>query len=566
MSTWDLSSIYSTDAAFEQDIAFVKRVLCNPGKDLKSAILELQEAAKILKQLDSYVFCLIAENPSDSSAQAREGEFSSLQAEYDGAHFVLGFRLSELEEETFGKLIQDPELSPIAFILEEMCDFARKKASKQTEEVINALTGDGYHGLWSLYQTITSKIKIGPKQLSMGQADNLLHDSDQAVRQEIFADYNETMKKEADLLAQVLNRIGGFRLKVYEQRGWEDPLYEPLYLNRMKKETFDAMWGAIQEAKPAFERYLKSKAELLGVEKLSWCDVAAPLYPTKEIPYEEGAKLILEQFEAFHPKMAVFSKNAMEKRWIEAEDRPGKAAGGFCVSFPKSQESRIFMTYKGTPNNVTTLAHELGHGYHNSCVEHLPYFLQQAAMNVAEAASTFGEMVVIDQTIAKAADPKEKLQLLDDKLQRSVSYFMNLEARLLFEIRFYAKRKKGFVPAKELCILMEEAQKEAYNGALADWYPYFWASKLHFYCTYVPFYNFPYTFGYLLSNGLYALSKEGDFGPKFDGFLEDTAQMSVEDLAKKHLGVDLTKPDFWQASLQLLTQDVDTFQNLTANI
>ena len=182
-------------------------------------------------------------------------------------------------------------------------------------------------------------------------------------------------------------------------------------------------------------------------------------------------------------------------------------------------------------------------------------------MNVAETASTFGEMIVIDQSIQEAKNDQEKMVLIDDKLQRSVAYFMNLHARLVFEKAFYAERKKGFVSAEKLCELMVRAQKEAYCDVLADWDPYFWASKLHFYYTHFPFYNFPYTFGYLLSNGLYAHSKEGDFGEKFDAFLEDTAQMKVEDLAQKHLAVDLTKPDFWKDSLSVLTEDIEAFLN-----
>ncbi|NGX26411.1 MAG: hypothetical protein K940chlam6_00332, partial [Chlamydiae bacterium] len=281
-----------------------------------------------------------------------------------------------------------------------------------------------------------------------------------------------------------------------------------------------------------------------------------------EVSWEQACETILEQFGKFHPRKAAFAKRALENMWVEAEDRPGKAAGGFCVSLPKSRESRIFMTYKGTPINVATLAHELGHAYHNTCVEHLPFFHQQAQMNVAETASTFGEMVVIDQAIQGAKNDKERLQLLDDKLQRSVAYFMNLHARLLFEKAFYAERKEGFVSVKRLCALMVSSQKEAYCDALADWDPYFWASKMHFYYTYFPFYNFPYTFGYLMSTGLYAHAKEEGFGEKFDAFLEDTAQMQVEELAQKHLGVDLTKPDFWRDSLSILVQDIETFISL----
>ncbi|NGX60315.1 MAG: Oligoendopeptidase F, plasmid [Chlamydiae bacterium] len=558
MSTWSLHTIYPTDTAFEEDVQKVRDLLAEP-KEIKDAVLQVQEAGKTLKELESYVECLLAQNPADQDAHKKNGAIAELLGNYEGALFSLGNRLAKMEEGAFQKLAS--ELQEIDFYLREMRTLAKAKSSEEQEELINALSVEGYHSFWSLYQSITGKIKIGKDQLSIGQAYNLLSDPNREKRMEAFREWNEAWKESSDVLAQLLNSISGFRLKVYATRGWEDALFEPLFLNRMQPATLDAMWKAIIDAKPQFLRYLQKKAEILGVEKLSWVDVEAPIGKQEEVSWEQACETILKRFEAFHPKMAAFARRALENRWVESEDRPGKAAGGFCVSFPKSCESRIFMTYMGTPINVATLAHELGHAYHNECLKHLPYFHQQAQMNVAETASTFGEMIVIYQSIQEAKNDQEKMVLIDDKLQRSVAYFMNLHARLVFEKAFYAERKKGFVSAEKLCELMVRAQKEAYCDVLADWDPYFWASKLHFYYTHFPFYNFPYTFGYLLSNGLYAHSKEGDFGEKFDAFLEDTAQMKVEDLAQKHLGVDLTKPDFWQGSLSVLAEDIEAFLN-----
>jgi len=551
---WELDSIY-TDTSFGKDLQKAKALL-KDHDDLKNAILQMQDSAKILKELESFTSCLLAQNPADQSAQAKSGEITQLDADYQSALFALGNRLGELDEKSFQSLLKN--LPDIAFYLTELRGITKMKGDPHQEEIINALSADGYHSLWALYQTFTGKIKIG--ELSVGQAHNLMGVGDRAIRLKAFKDWTQSWKNQADFLAQLLNALGGFRLKVYETRNWDSVLTEPLFMNRMEPATFKAMWEAIEEAKPAFVRYLKHKAKKLGLEKLSWVDVEAPLAPVENISYEDGCKIILEQFEKFHPRMAKFAKMAFDKRWIEAEDRPGKAAGGFCVGFPKSKQSRIFMTYKGSPTNVATLAHELGHAYHNLCIGHLPFFHQQIQMNVAETASTFAEMVVIDQTIAAAKTDKERDQLLDDKLQRCIAYFMNLHSRLIFEQAFYAERKKGYVSAERLCELMLLAQKEAYCDALADWDPYFWASKLHFYFTSFPFYNFPYTFGYLMSNGLYAMAKnDPKFGEKFDAFLGDTAQMTVEELGKKHLKVDLTKPDFWRNSLSILVKDVEAF-------
>jgi oligoendopeptidase F len=223
------------------------------------------------------------------------------------------------------------------------------------------------------------------------------------------------------------------------------------------------------------------------------------------------------------------------------------------------------MTYSGTADNVSTLAHELGHAYHQYVMDDLPALSQEYAMNVAETASTFAELIVSDSAMKTAVDKEEKLGLLEDKIQNAVAFFMNIHARVLFETRFYEQRKLGIVPVEKLNSLMVEAQREAYNGALGEVHPHFWASKLHFYITSVPFYNFPYTFGYLFSAGIYARAQqEGPaFADRYVQLLRDTGRMTVEELAQKHLGVKLDEADFWRDAVELTTKDIDLFLELT---
>lgn len=334
----------------------------------------------------------------------------------------------------------------------------------------------------------------------------------------------------------------------------------------MKPETLETMWTVISENKQLLVAYLNRKAKLLGVEKLSWFDLDAPYGKTEsKVSYQEGAEFIEENFALFGEKMATFAKKAFEEQWIEGEDRPGKAPGGFCTFFPESNQSRIFMTYSGTPSNVSTLAHELGHGFHTYAMKGVHHLNRAYAMNVAETASTFAEMIVADAAVKKAKDEEEKLVLLDDKIQRTVALLMNIHARFLFETSFYEERKKGQVSSERLNELMEAAQKEAYCEALEEYHPLFWASKLHFFITGVPFYNFPYTFGYLFSLGIYAQALEEGTGyeEKYIALLRDTASMTVEDLAEKHLQVNLTQKDFWEKAVGLCLDDIKEFLQLT---
>lgn len=589
--TWDLETIFPGGSAstalrdhldaLERDIAAFQAKLqeleapstLEETKVLDGLIADLQGAGARLYEANSFVGCLTAQDQHDKKAIQLDARITSLGASFSNVMTLFWNVLRLTNDEVWEAWMNREEIAPISFVLSEKRDLAREKLAPELENLVSDLAVDGYHGWGQHYDTIVAKVAVPfeeangeVKTLSVGQAANKLDDPDRNVRERVFASWEEAWTKSEDYCADTLNRLAGFRLKLYEKRGWEDVLKEPLAINRMSKATLDAMWQVIVENKPKFVAYLERKAKLLGVEKLSWTDVDSPLgQAAGKVTYEQAAEDIVQQFGNFSPKLAEFATMAFNKRWIEAEDRPGKRPGGFCTSLPKSKQTRIFMTFGGTVSNVYTLAHELGHAYHQYVMEELPIFNQDYAMNVAETASTFAEMILADAFVKNAANDQEKIVLLADKVQNSVAFYMNIHARFLFETRFYEKRRQGVLDASELSELMEEAQREAFQEALGSYHPHFWASKLHFYITDVPFYNFPYTFGYMFSTGLYALAqREGQgFAAKYDALLRDTGRMTVEELAAKHLGVDLTKPDFWREAMAVNVADVDAFLELT---
>src|SRR5699024_6772812 len=500
-----------------------------------------------------------------------QGEMSSLNAIYTPVALKFQQTLAMIEDAVWEALIATEQLRTYEFILNEWRDEVALKLTESEENIITALSIDGYEAWGNLYNQLVSDIQVEievdgeKKQLSVGQASNLSSHPDARIRKEAYEKLEEAWTQKEAFFASTLNHIAGFRLAVYEKRGWDSVLQEPLNYNRMKQETLDAMWGAIRAQQAPFVQYLDEKAALLGEEKMHWYDLDAPVTnSTKTLSYDEGAAFILKHFGEFGKELEAFSRKAFEDRWIEAEDRANKRPGGFCTGMPMSEQSRIFMTYSGTMSNVATLAHELGHAFHSYALRPVPYLNRGYAMNVAETASTFAEMIVADAAVKSAETKEEKIALLEDKIQRSVAFFMNIQARFLFETRFYEARKKGIVPAQKLNELMVEAQQEAYGEALDVAHPHFWASKLHFYMTSVPFYNFPYTFGYLFSLSIYAkaLEEGKNFEEKYMALLRDTAVMTVEELAMKHLGEDITKQAFWAKGVTLCVEDVKEFLTL----
>ena len=536
-------------------------------------IRKLQRVSMDLSEAVAFTECLTAQDVKDHKASQLMSKLDTFNAELQSCETLLYNQLQQIDQTLWAEMLQDNYLASIQFYLNEKREQAKEKLPVAEEQIINALSVDGYHGWSSFYDTIVGNMSIpfdhpekGQQMLSVGQLDNLMTDGDRDIRSAAFTAWEKAWENVSDYCGNTLNHLAGFRLSMYKARGWDNVLKEPLEYNRMSEKTLNTMWEAITKSKSMFVSFLKRKAELLNVDQLTWYDVDAPLGSSNnKVSYEESADFIIKHFDKFNPKMADFAKHALENRWIEAEDRAGKRPGGFCTSFPNTEESRIFMTFSGTPNNTSTLAHELGHAYHQHVMKDLPYFATDYAMNVAETASTFAEMIVGDAALEAASSKEERISFLEEKIQRSVALLMNIHARFLFETRFYEERKGGFVSNERLNTLMLEAQKEAYGDALESYHPSFWESKLHFYISGVPFYNFPYTFGFLFSTGIYvrALNEGTSFADKYDALLQDTGSMPVEELAMKHLNVDLTEPGFWEEAVAYCVKDVEEFLELT---
>ena len=542
-------------------------------KEIEEALEHVKIVRQHISQAGAYLSCLTAQNIKDNKAMQLLGELSALSAESTQAFQKLRLLIGQIDSATFEQLLETESLSPFAFLLTEWREASKELLSEEEEALIATLSVDGYKAWDQLYDLLISDIRIEVEidgvvqSLSVGQANNLSAHQDSKVRKSAFEAIEKVFTEREEFFAKTLNHIAGFRLNVYKKRDWNNVLKEPLTINRMKEETLDAMWGAIAERKETFTRYLTHKAQMLGDEKLNWYDFDAPVSKaTAKMDYQEGAAFILKHFGRFSKQLEAFSRTAFEEGWIEVENRDNKKPGGFCTSFPLHKQSRIFMTYSGTMSNVATLAHELGHAFHTYALRPVHPLNTGYAMNVAETASTFAEMIVADAAVQEATTKEEKIALIEDKVQRSVAFFMNIHARFLFETRFYEERKTGIVSSQRLSELMEEAQREAHGDALGETHPHFWATKLHFFITGVPFYNFPYTFGYLFSLSIYAKAQEAgtDFEDSYISLLQDTAVMSVEDLALKHLGEDITKRDFWLKGIALCERDVEQFIMLTS--
>lgn len=597
VDTWDLDAIFpggtkspqlqeklkNIESQIEEFAALIHGwdFTANASPEPLHTILEQYEVIeKGLQQAGTFVQMCRDAYMDDEYANVVMEQVINLSSDIEKLVKLLQKKFVAIPDQNWQKFLQDEKLQEVSFVLNEIRDEGKRLLSEAEEKIITELNKDGQTAWSRLYDTVISIMTIPftdkdgkTTELSVGQAMNRMYaDPDPEVRKQLFENWEAAWAKYAPIFADTLNHLDGFRLSVQKFHKYDDFLEEPLEYNRMSRETLDAMWEAVSNNKQPFVKLLKQKAKVLGMEKLGWQDVDAPVAIGDQEPprftYDEACDFIIENFATFGPKLASFAEHALKNRWVEAEDRPNKSPGGYCTELPEMKESRIFMTFTGSANDVSTLAHELGHAFHSHVMNDLPRLNQHYAMNVAETASTFAETIIWNATVANAKTKEEKITLLNSKLENATAMFLNIHARFLFEKAFYEERQKGFVSVPRLNELMLNAQKEAYCDALASYHPHFWCSKLHFFIDEVPFYNFPYTFGYLFSLGIYAeyLKNPAGFEEKYIALLRDTGSMKVEDLAMKHLGVDLTKTVFWEAGIQIAAKDAEEFIRLTEEV
>jgi oligoendopeptidase F len=537
------------------------------------------------EDLGSFIGCHAAGDAANKTFQRIEGALSALDPHWQQVLTNVELGLREIEPARLAAILdQDAALAKIRFYLEERQRSAALRLPKGQELLAADLAVDGLNAWSRLYDRLSGELRIEVMErgeIVRKSPGQVLFDSpDRSVRQNNFHAAGKAWRSIADTCADSLNHISGARLTRYRRLGI-DHLAVPLHLNRMSRETLETMWRTINDRKSCLLSYLNVKARLLGLEKLAWFDTQAPIPKppgapagaagaSGELSWDEACGTVAKTLLEFNDDLGQFSERAMRDGWVEAENRPGKRQGGFCTGLPTKRQSRIFMTFTGSPDSMSTLAHELGHAYHSYVLRDQPLFLRDYPMNLAETASTFAEAVVNDRRLADAKTTHDKLAILDNMCADGVSFLMNIHCRFLFEDAYHKERANGELPTERFFELMEAAQREAYLGALTDdgWHPGFWVSKMHFYIGGWPFYNFPYTFGFLLSQGTYALSREQgpQFGQRYRDLLLATGCMRAEAAVQSTLGYDLTKPDFWHKSLDIVEQRVNEFVRLSGEL
>ena len=578
--TWNLDGMYRgfSDPAYAADMEALQGVVQGftefAGKlDTVDTLTGLREGIaweeKLLdlgRKLVIYAQLRQATDTRDSECGSRLGQalqhFSAAAgAEAAWKEWAAG------REDLMEQVKKDPLLREYTFLFENIRKDSVHLLGQLGEQISARLTLTGSNA-WSEmhgYLTSTVPVQYRGQTTNLSAIRNLAYDESADVRKEAYEAELACYRQIQDPVAYALNSIKLETIFDCQLRGYASPLDRTLAQSYMKRETLEAMLEAIREYLPQFRQYLKAKAKALGHQNgLPWYDLFAPMGSSgKKYTIEEAGDLLVELFSSFDAELAQMVRTAFDKEWIDFYPRSGKTGGAFCEIVDCLGESRILTNFDGAFTDVVTLAHELGHSFHNLCIRDHRSLNKDYSMPVAETASTFNECVVMAAAIDRAETREEKLALLESQLQDVNQIIVDIYSRFCFEAMVFENRERDFMDASALCGLMTKAQEMSYGDGLdPDFrHPYMWICKSHYYGP--TFYNFPYAFGGLFARGLYAqYQQEGPaFVPKYKKLLYTTPVATAEDAALT-AGIDLTDRNFWRNALQIVADDIDRFCTL----
>lgn len=584
--TWSLDVLYTgfDDKRWSEDLkklddcvekfqAFAARLSDENEKET------IKEGLKLLEELEGLsaqmmIFCELrgAADTRDKDSMSYEGVLSQKRnrtraAETKFAEYVAARK--NLEQD----IKEDAFLTSYAYLLRNMAEDNRHLLPGDVEEALAKMDISGGAAWSSLQGYLTSSVEadLGGKKLTLSEVRNLAYSPSREERKAAYEAELACYDKIKDSVAYALNSIKMQDISECELRGFASPLAKTLYYARMKEETLNALLEAMTEYMPQFWRYLRLKAEKLGyADGLPWYELFAPLgKSTKRYTTEEARDYLITVFSSFSPDMAEMMKRAFAEDWIDFYPRNGKVGGAFCEALNSKKEFRVLTNFSGSFSDLVTLAHELGHGYHDFMVHDNEPLNMEYSMPVAETASTFNENVITGYAIDHTGDEEEKLALIESQLSDTAQIMCDIYSRFLFESEVVERRRDSFLFADELNEIMLDAQKKAYGNGLDEncLHPYMWVCKSHYYSADLGFYNYPYAFGGLFARGLFAkYKKEGSaFVENYKKMLKNTPVMSVEDVAKI-CGIDLTDKEFWMMSLHSYDAEIDEFERLIKNV
>ncbi len=564
LPNWNLSTIFSSIDGDDFRTALDSvPYLCRQVETLIERDLSLSEILEpynrllaVYETLQAYTSALYTTDTSKSEYIRAVGEVEAYSSVMSECRNIF---LSYLKERKSWQ--DDPCLSDYRYVLSHMAEDAAHKMSIQEESLACDLARSGSSAFSRLFDALTSSMNDEGRTLTQLRSD--AYSPDRNVRKSSYEREKRILNENRTALAAALNGIKGTCLTIEKRQGWNDPLDHSLFISRLSRNAFDSLIAALEKGLPVFRRYFKAKAGLLSLEKLEWYDLFAPVNhggKHKEYSFADAREIVIRCYSSFSPEMGEFARMAFDHNWIDAPAHSGKSGGAYDTAFPLVKESRVFMNFSFDYSSVSTLAHELGHAYHDSLVLSKPPLLASYPMTLAETASIFAEQIVFRELLEECEGKDEAACIIESFVSDAAQVCVDILSRYYFEKSLFEKRKDGEVSADELSFLMKDAQDRSYGDAVGSKHELMWAVKSHYYCADFSYYNYPYAFGQLFALSLFSLSThDPEFASKYRKLLSMTGMCSADDAALS-IGCDIRDISFWMDGINLIEKYVEKLE------
>lgn len=538
----------------------------------------LRKLSEILEHggmIRAYLHAFLTTDSRNEIANRKNSEFEKVFL--DVQTLLLNFQiwLGNLSEDGIDVIVKSDDYCAIhEFALRTLKKQSRYLMKADLEELSNELSLSGSQAWTKLQGSITSQLTADfvvdgkVEKLPIPALINFRSHPEEAIRKRAYEVEMRAWSTVEVPLAAALNGVKGTTITIDTRRGRSDSLHSSIDSARIERETLDIMVESMKDSLPQFHSYYFRKAQRLGKSQLDWWDIFAPdTTKVRAFSWADTREFILTHFHSFSPELANFAKRAFTEKWIDAEQRDGKRGGAFCMGVPGKKESRILCNFDGSLDQVGTIAHELGHAFHNECAYKAgkTELQQDTPMTLAETASTMCETIVTEALLKETSDPDDRLLILGNSLVGSGQVIVDIYSRFLFEKEFFERREKFELSPNEICEIMERSQKAAYGTSInsANLNKYAWTWKPHYYYSSLSFYNYPYTFGLLFAKGLYSIYQDRgqEFIKDYMDMLASTGESSAEDLAIR-FGINIQSKKFWTNSLNILHSEIELYKNL----
>lgn len=587
---WDLTEIFlntkdpkitettnSLEKMADELVKKYKGEISSPHFSAKDLLELIRKHEKLIANLDEvtlYANRLYDGDQNEPLAKELKNKIDDFQTKILKKITFIDLEIGKLIKER-GDIIEDPILEGYTQYLRKFKRQVPHLLSEVEEQLILEKDQFGVKA-WSDLQSewLSSRVYIvnvegEEKSLSYGEANSLLNHPDRNTRISANKSIYGTLGKEEIVYSTAMKNIFNDWLKITERRKYNDPMHQSLIANDTTPEIINNLMNTIEKNVGVYQRYLKLKAKILGFPKLSCADIYAPLpnAPNKVRSWEETKELILEAYKNFDNTFESQVRDMFERNHIDAAVRKGKKNGGYCDTWYNGKTCYILLSFTGALREIYTLAHEFGHAIHGSMAsKEQTIFNLHPGATVAETASIFGELILTDLLLSKVDSDEEKKAILAEILDGAGQTAFQVSARVWFEQSLYDAIKDketlyGKTISKYWC-----AGRDKIYGESVEWFEemdWEWAMKPHYYFPNFRFYNYPYVYAQLFVYALYQKYKtEGkEFIPKFKKLLSAGGSISTEELSKI-VGLDVTKPDFWNLGIKQYEDFVNQLEEL----